>query len=153
MRLAAAAKLAASGDNTGKAAIARDRQELESMLAERVTAWAAAWSARTLDAYVDFYAPSFVAADGASRETWAKQRAVRLATPSRIQVKVSDINLKNAAKDVLVVEFVQDYSSDSYRDSTRKLLKWIRVGEQWLIAQETARPLSAGGATRRKAEK
>ena len=153
LRLADAAKLAASGGNTGKTSIARDRLELEKMIGERVTAWAAAWSARTLDAYVDFYAPSFVAADGASRETWAKQRAVRLATPSTIQVEVSDIGLKKATKDVVVVEFVQNYSSDSYRDSTRKVLKWIRVGGQWLIARETARPLSAGASARRKAGK
>ena len=153
LRLAAVVKPAATGAKNGKAASASDRPEQERMLAERVTAWAAAWSARTLDAYVGFYAPSFVAADGASRETWAKQRAARLAAPSRIQVEVSDIRLKKAAKDVLVVEFVQNYSSDSYRDSTRKVLKWTRVGGQWLITRETARPLSEGASTQRKAEK
>lgn len=122
-------------------------------LAERVQAWAAAWSAQAFAAYADFYAASFVPADGSSRDSWAKQRQQRLSRPAQVVVEISNFRLKEMANDVAIAEFEQHYRSDSYSDSTRKVLKWVRQGGLWLIQEETARPLAASAASRRKAEK
>jgi len=131
---------------------AQPRQAQRKLLGERVQAWAAAWSAQAYAAYADFYAPTFVPADGASRDSWAKQRQQRLSRPAQVAVEVSNFRLKEVAKDVAIAEFEQHYTSDSYSDRTRKVLKWVRQGGQWLIQQETARPLAAVVASRRKAE-
>ena len=131
---------------------AQPRQAQRKLLGERVQAWAAAWSAQAYAAYADFYAPTFVPADGASRDSWAKQRQQRLSRPAQVAVEVSNFRLKEVAKDVAIAEFEQHYTSDSYSDRTRKVLKWVRQGGQWLIQQETARPLAASVANRRKAE-
>lgn len=130
----------------------QSRQAQRKLLAERVKAWAAAWSAQTYTAYADFYAPTFVPADGLSRDSWAKQRQQRLSRPAQVAVEISNFRLKEVAKDVAIAEFEQHYRSDSYSDRTRKALKWVRLGGQWLIEQETARPLAASVASRRKAE-
>ena len=131
---------------------AQPRQAQRKLLGERVQAWAAAWSAQAYAAYVDFYAPTFVPADGTSRDNWAKQRQQRLSRPAQIAVEISNFRLKEVATDVAIAEFEQHYTSDSYSDRTRKVLKWVRQGGQWLIQQETARPLAASVASRRKAE-
>ena len=142
----------AAADRLPGTAPAQSRQAQRKLLGERVKAWAAAWSAQAFAAYADFYAPSFVPADGSSRDSWAKQRQQRLSRPAQVAVEISNVRLKEVAKDVAIAEFEQHYTSDSYSDRTRKALKWVRQGGQWLIQQETARPLAASVASRRKAE-
>ena len=136
---------------TAPAAPAANPQSL-GILQERVSAWAAAWSARTFDLYAGFYAPSFEPADGSSRATWAKQREQRLATPKRIQVEVRNLKLKEAGSDMMLAEFEQHYSSDSYSDVTLKELKWVKVGGQWLIEREAMRPAGAPATPRKMGE-
>ncbi|MCX7167046.1 MAG: TolC family outer membrane protein [Rhodocyclales bacterium] len=123
------------------------------IITERVKAWAAAWSARDYAAYADFYAASFVPADGASRGSWAKQRQQRLAKPTQIRVEVKNFSLNEVTTDIFVAEFEQHYSSDTYNDRTLKALRWVKAGGQWQIERETARPVSAGVPVARKAEK
>lgn len=142
----------AVADKLPGATPAPPRQAQRELLAERVKAWAAAWSAQAYAAYADFYAPTFVPADGTSRDSWAKQRQQRLSRPAQIAVEISNFRLKQVANDVAIAEFEQHYRSDSYSDKTRKTLKWVRLGGQWLIQQETARPLAASVPARRKAE-
>ena len=122
------------------------------ILQERVAAWSAAWSAKSFASYAGFYAPSFVPADGASRAAWVKQREQRLATPKQIRVEVKNLKLKQAGNDMLLAEFEQHYSSDGYSDVTQKELKWVRVGGQWLIERETARPADVAATARKKGE-
>ena len=122
------------------------------ILQERVAAWSAAWSAKSFASYAGFYAPSFVPADGASRAAWVKQREQRLATPKQIRVEVKNLKLKQAGNDMLLAEFEQHYSSDGYSDVTQKELKWVRVGGQWLIERETARPAGVAATAPKKGE-
>ncbi|MFH1871355.1 MAG: TolC family outer membrane protein [Pseudomonadota bacterium] len=142
----------AVADRLPGTAPAQSRPAQRKLPAERVKAWAAAWSAQAFAAYAEFYAPSFVPADGSSRDSWAKQRQQRLSRPARVAVEISNVRLKQVANDVAIAEFEQHYRSDSYSDRTRKVLKWVRLGGQWLIQQETARPLAASVPNRRKAK-
>lgn len=125
----------------------------DKMVAERVTAWAAAWSGKAYATYAGYYAPSFIPADGSSRSSWAKQREQRLAKPTRIQVEVSNLSVNEVARDVFVTEFEQHYSSDSHSDRTLKMLRWVKVDGQWLIERETAQPISASVPARPKGDK
>lgn len=148
LRLAAAAKLAALNDKPASTATTGRSPGQGRILGERVKAWASAWSAQDFDAYAGFYAPSFRSADGSSRESWARQRAQRLAKADRVKVEVRDFKVKPAGEGVFLAEFVQHYRSDSYSDFTLKVLKWVWVGGQWLIDSETARPAGAPVRTR-----
>ncbi|TRZ90473.1 MAG: hypothetical protein D4R84_16185 [Rhodocyclaceae bacterium] len=125
----------------------------DKVVAERVNAWAAAWSGKAYAAYAGFYAPSFVPADGSSRDSWAKLRKQRIAKPARIQVEVSNFSVNEVAKDVFVTEFEQHYSADTYSDKTLKMLRWIKADGQWLIERETARLVAGSVAASRKVEK
>jgi len=153
LRLAAIEGPAAAADAAKTASSDTAPQSHDQIFLERVKAWAAAWSGKDYAAYSGFYAPSFVPADGSSRDSWAKQREQRLAKPTQVQVEVSNFSVKEVAKDVFVTEFEQHYSSDSYSDRTLKALQWVKVGGQWLIVRETARPVAVSVPVRRKAEK
>lgn len=136
------ANVAMDGDSSGSADSPRPTAAREKMLTERVKAWAAAWSAKSIAEYLEFYAPDFVPTDGTSRRHWVEQRKQRLTKPASVKVQISNIKVANVSNDVFVVEFEQDYSSDIYSDHTLKTLHWIRVGGQWLIQRETSRPVS-----------
>jgi hypothetical protein len=129
---------------------AANSQTPQAIVQDRVTAWAAAWSAKSFDLYAGFYATSFAPADGSSRASWAKQRERRLAMAKQVQVEVRNLKLKDGGNDVLLAEFEQRYSSDSYSDVTLKELKWIKVGSQWLIERETVRPADPATPVRQK---
>ena len=151
-REAALQLTAANAINSGNRPSSKRRQAADAesnLIAEKVAAWAAAWSSGRFDSYAGFYAPSFVPADGASRAEWAKQRAARLASNAGISVEVRNVRLSVAAPEVLVAEFVQQYRSNGYRDTTRKLLQWVKVGGEWLIDREIVRPPSGEAAATR----
>ncbi|MBI5897983.1 MAG: TolC family outer membrane protein [Rhodocyclales bacterium] len=138
LRLVAATRLRplARGSDTSVGEDASTRSPVSAQLA----AWAAAWSSGRFDSYLGFYAPSFVAADGSSRAEWAKHREARIAGRSGIRVELSDVRVRFSAPSILESEFEQKYRSEGYRDSTRKVLRWIKVGGEWLIDRETTRP-------------
>jgi murein L,D-transpeptidase YafK len=117
---------------------------------DRVTAWAAAWSAKSFGQYAGFYAPAFEPADGSSRASWAQQRERRIAASKRVQVEVKNLKLREEGSDVLFAEFEQSYTSDTYSDVTQKSLKWIKVDGQWLIARETVQAPANGKHVRQK---
>ena len=149
----APARVAAPAASAAPATSAASPQTQQGILQARVMAWAAAWSAKDFSAYAGFYAPSFEPTDGTSRAAWAKQREQRLTAPKRMQIEVRNLKLKEAGRDTLLAEFEQHYSSDSYSDVTLKILKWVRVGGQWLIERETTQPASAGTTALKKGSK
>ncbi|MCF8149307.1 MAG: TolC family outer membrane protein [Sulfuritalea sp.] len=125
----------------------------DQIIVDRIKAWAAAWSARSHADYASFYAPSFVPADGSSRNSWTKQREQRLASPSSIRVDVQKIRLTERKKDFVVTEFDQHYMSDRYSDRSLKTLQWVKVDGLWLIAREVSKTEAEGELRRREAEK
>lgn len=140
LRLVAATRLRPLPAQDGKFAIGAN-SSANSPVSEKLAAWAAAWSSGRFDSYLGFYAPSFVAADGSNRAEWARYREPRIAGRSGIQVGLSDIRVRFTAPDVLESEFNQQYRADGYRDATRKVLRWIKVGGDWMIDRESTRPL------------
>jgi adhesin transport system outer membrane protein len=107
--------------------------------------WRAAWVKRDVDAYLQFYAPSFVPSTGGDREAWKEKRRTALSRASDITVEISDLSVTlNDASHATMV-FRQTYRSANYRDIVSKTLQWMKFGERWLIVRESsAAPLSAG---------
>jgi len=104
-----------------------------------VESWAKAWSAKDLDAYFAAYAPEFTPEGGVTRETWEAQRRERIAKAKQISVKVQKPEVSSIEDGGLRVSFTQAYQSDSYSDSTDKIVDLVRVGGAWKIVREYAR--------------
>lgn len=105
---------------------------------EAVLAWARAWAAQNMDAYLGAYAPSFRPPSGASRSAWEKERRARIVGKRNITVELSNIEITINDSDVATARFRQDYKGDGFVSSNSKTLKLERVGERWLITREVA---------------
>lgn len=102
-----------------------------------VDAWAKAWSARDVPAYLSKYADDFKPARGMSREAWAKERKARLqgrAATIAVKVEAPEVSIKG---ETAKVRFQQDYKSDRLSESSRKVLMLEKQDGTWKIRQET----------------
>lgn len=100
-----------------------------------VAAWADAWSARNVDAYLAHYAKAFKPASGQTVERWKAQRRDRVGKPESITVALSDLSVSIDGNRA-VVKFEQDYRSDDFKVVDRKTLVMVREGQNWKIVEE-----------------
>jgi len=101
-----------------------------------VTAWAKAWSARSMNDYLAAYGPSFAPPGGQSRAAWEADRRARIEPRSRIGVELSDLAVTVNA-DRATARFRQDYTSDTLNITSRKTLELVKSGNRWLIVRES----------------
>jgi len=104
---------------------------------ETVNAWAKAWSAKDVDAYLAFYGKDFKTPAGEKRVDWEKARRQRISAPRSIAVTVDAPKVSVPAEGQASVTFRQGYRSDVLKSSsTIKTLTLARVDGRWLIQQE-----------------
>jgi Flp pilus assembly protein TadD len=104
---------------------------------ETVNAWAKAWSAKNVDAYLAYYAANFKTPGGEARDDWEKARRQRISAPKSIAVSVETPKLTLASDSRASVTFRQGYRSDVIKSSTTtKTLVLARQDGRWLIEQE-----------------
>lgn len=108
------------------------------VIAAILTEWAAAWEQKNFDAYIKFYADTFVPDKSTNRETWLKQRKERLTTPSKIKVTLRNIKV-NVEGDKARAEFTQLYSVPGYSDNVLKELQFERINNRWVIVKESVK--------------
>jgi tetratricopeptide (TPR) repeat protein len=119
-------------------AAASDRA-IEGPVTQALNAWASAWSALSVEAYIGAYAPDFAPEDGGSRAEWEKQRRDRIKKATRIKVTASNPEITSLAADRARAYFVQNYESDTYSDHVNKVLEFRNVDGRWLITREYVR--------------
>ena len=101
-----------------------------------VNAWAASWSRRDANAYLAAYSKNFKPDDGSSRAAWAERRRERVTTPKSIKVSVLAPQVTFQSPTEATVVFRQSYQSDTLRTNTRKTLRLVNEGGNWLITSE-----------------
>lgn len=101
-------------------------------------AWAAAWSAQDSKKYLALYAKEFKTPGGESRKAWEAQRKERIAKPKSIRVEVRDAKTNIADDSHASVSFRQSYRASHLNTFSAKVLEWVKVDGQWLIAEERA---------------
>ena len=116
---------AAAGDGSAKEAEAA------------VRAWANAWSAKDMPAYLAAYGKDFDPPGSQSRPAWEEERRARITGKSSINVKLENLTVSvTGAK--AVAQFRQDYKASGLSVSSRKTLNLVKTGNKWLIAKETS---------------
>ncbi len=98
-------------------------------------AWASAWSAKNVDAYLAHYATSFKPAGDLDRSAWAEQRRQRIARPGDIAVKLDAIDIR-VDGDKASARFIQHYRSGNLKLTEPKTIELARSGSAWQIVQE-----------------
>jgi ketosteroid isomerase-like protein len=106
-----------------------------------VRAWAAAWEARNLDTYLAAYGKDFVPADNVPRKKWEQVRRQRVGGADGIEVKILDLTVEPAGRDMVKAVFIQKYQARGLSDLSRKTLVLKKQDKSWKIQSEQATPL------------
>ncbi|WP_151194646.1 tetratricopeptide repeat protein [Candidatus Symbiobacter mobilis] len=104
---------------------------------QAVMAWAQAWSAKDINAYLASYAPDAVPTGKGPRSTWEQERRDRILGKKSIHVQISKLQVK-VQGDTAQAHFRQAYRGDDLSVSSSKTLGLRKVGAQWLIVSETS---------------
>jgi chromosome segregation ATPase len=111
-------------------------EDLSAEIVAMVSAWAEAWSAQDIDAYLGFYSAGFEPAAGLGRGAWKAQRRQHLGAPSFIEVRLSSFDVRIGGTEGATVTFRQSYRSDTFEDLVTKTLHVGREEGSWKILEE-----------------
>lgn len=100
-----------------------------------VQAWAAAWAAKDMKAYLGAYDKDFDPPGRQTRAAWEKERESRIVGKSKITVQVSDITV-SVSGNKATARFRQAYSADALNVTSRKTLDLVQNGGRWAIVRE-----------------
>lgn len=99
--------------------------------------WRQAWERRDVDAYLGYYSPQFVPANGHTLAAWRKARQNKLVQGSSISVGIKDVSIDRMAADQIKVSFLQDYRAGKYEETARPKILLIQLhGKKWQITGE-----------------
>jgi len=104
-------------------------------LIEIVRNWAQAWSNKDLKTYLNSYTSNFKGRNN-SHKKWQQQRRNRINRPGKINIKLTNINVKSRTQNQAIIDFHQAYKSASYSDKVAKRLYLTNTGNQWKISRE-----------------
>lgn len=105
-------------------------------VAQRLTDWAAAWSAKDIESYLGFYSKDFTAKG--TRAQWEASRRKLVGKPGPISLKLDSIKASPQGSDV-ITSFQQTYSSSNFKDKGLKTLTWRLQDNKWVIVKESNR--------------
>jgi len=105
-------------------------------VAQRLTDWAAAWSAKDIESYLGFYSKDFTAKG--TRAQWEASRRKLVGKPGPISLKLDSIKASPQGSDV-VTTFQQTYASSNFKDKGVKTLTWRLQDNKWVIVKESNR--------------
>ena len=120
----------------GKPAVEKPAAARPDDVIQAVNAWAKAWSAKDVEAYLAFYAKDFQTPGGEPRAEWEKTRRQRLTAPKTISVSVESPKVTLSGENQASVTFRQSYRSDVLKATGHKTLVMVRSEGRWMIQQE-----------------
>ncbi|MDD5334487.1 MAG: tetratricopeptide repeat protein [Rhodoferax sp.] len=104
---------------------------------EAVLAWAKAWSAKDMSAYLGAYGKEFTPPAKQSRSAWEEDRRKRIVGKSSINVKLDKLSVTVSGTKA-VAKFRQHYRAGALSVSSRKTLNLLKTGDRWLIIKESS---------------
>lgn len=109
----------------------------DSQVAAAVAAWAKAWAAKDVPAYLAAYSSDFTPPDRMTRAAWEAQRKERIERAKSITVEAKITKIAYAGNEATVT-LRQSYRSDAVKSDNTKVLKMVRNGDKWFIRSERA---------------
>lgn len=98
--------------------------------------WRIAWSDQDVESYLTMYADDFKTPNGQARSSWESTRRSRLLRPAFIEIGVTYERFELLEPDVIDVQFMQTFRSNTYADETLKSLQVRRTDNGWKIVRE-----------------
>lgn len=107
----------------------------ETAVLAAVHAWASAWMAQDVPAYLAAYDQDFKVPGGDDRAAWEALRTERLTKPEYIKIDIEQVKV-SIKDDTATVRFRQHYASNTLKSHGRKTLTLVRRDGTWKIIEE-----------------
>jgi tetratricopeptide (TPR) repeat protein len=107
----------------------------EKSVESAVNAWANAWAAQDMNAYLASYGQNFAPPGNQARSAWENERRARIVGKSTISVKLSDLSVSVQGSKA-TAKFMQNYNTNTLNLASHKTLELTKVGERWVIVKE-----------------
>jgi tetratricopeptide (TPR) repeat protein len=106
-------------------------------IVKTLKAWAAAWSAKDVRAYLSYYAKDFKTPGNQPRAEWENARKVRIEAPKSISVSLDAIKVRPSGDTTALVSFHQNYKSNTLKNiGATKTVVMTKAGGKWQILEE-----------------
>jgi len=109
-------------------------------LKEAVDNWLFDWQSQNTSKYLAHYSQDF-SSNGINYKQWSDHKTSVQATKAKIDIALSDISMfayPDTTKKLVVVDFMQDYSSPNLNNKMQKRQYWILENNTWKIIYEGA---------------
>ncbi|MEC7885822.1 MAG: tetratricopeptide repeat protein [Pseudomonadota bacterium] len=108
----------------------------EESVSNLVTSWSKSWEEKKLDKYFKCYLDNYKAKNYSKHSEWKKDREQRIKNKKNIKIEITDLNIIILNEKNSLIEFQQNYKSDSFNDKVTKHLILIKHKDGWKIAGE-----------------
>ena len=120
-----------------------DRQKLSDLredLQNSLEDWRRAWEAQDTESYLGFYSAEFFSPDR-DYKRWAEEKRRIQANKSPAEILLSNVSMlryPNDEREMVVVNFDQQFNNGKLNHTMRKRQYWIREDQRWKILYEGA---------------
>lgn len=118
-------------------ALANDKGSTDrsKQVTDKLAGWLKAWEHQDVNTYLSFYSDKFKAPEN-NRAKWRNSRLHALKTNKNLSIRVSNLKI-NQIKNIIELNFIQEFNSDNYSDVGIKELVLINDETDWKILKET----------------
>lgn len=98
--------------------------------------WANAWSRQDIDAYFNSYIEDYRPRSGTAHLRWRKLRETRIANPEFINIRISNLSIRQQDNNNATLTFKQHYQSNLLNSVVTKKLEFYKTETGWKIKSE-----------------
>lgn len=116
----------------------KQQEQSKSALKVALENWRKDWVSQNTDAYLSHYAGDFFYSEGGLSKWSGYKRQIQASKP-KVSINLSEISMftyPNSNKNMVVVDFEQEYISPSLRNVMKKRQYWVQENGQWKILYE-----------------
>ncbi|WP_370530725.1 L,D-transpeptidase family protein [Methylophilus aquaticus] len=116
----------------------KTQQSLKADLKSEIEQWRKDWVSQDTDAYLSHYASDFFYSDGSLSKWSSYKRQIQAAKP-KVAVNLNDVSMftyPNANRQMVVVDFEQEFIGPALRNVMKKRQYWVQESGQWKILYE-----------------
>ena len=116
----------------------RKQENVKADLLSAIEDWRRDWATQNTDAYLSHYTRDFFYSEG-DLSRWANYKRQIQASKPKVSVNLTDISLftyPGAKREMVVVDFEQEYVSAALRNVMKKRQYWVQENGEWKILYE-----------------
>lgn len=116
----------------------RQQDRAKTELKSAIEHWRKDWASQNTEAYLSHYTSDFFYSDG-DLSKWASYKRQIQASKPKVNIQLSEVSMftyPNSTRNMVVVDFEQEFSSAALRNVMKKRQYWVQENGQWKILYE-----------------